>query len=208
LAGCSGAKKQDQSAQTPDSTAGSGTAEIQPQFAHTPAGNPIVILKTTRGDIEIEIFERESPNHGGNFIKLVKNGYYDGLVFHRVVPDVVIESGDPKGTGEGSPGYSLEPEKTSFLNKAGYIGMVGAADGKSNGSQFYILVQDNPLIDGRTSCFARVLNGMETVLAISKSPAQKERPIETVKILEAYLKPLPQSSGTDADDTSMSASTK
>jgi cyclophilin family peptidyl-prolyl cis-trans isomerase len=189
LISCSGKKKQEQAAQSTDSTLTS-TAEAQPEYAKTAAGNPIVVLKTTKGDIELEIFENDAPNHGGNFIKLAKSGFYDGLIFHRIIPDVLIESGDPTGTGAGSAGYSLEPERTTYTNKAGYVGMVSSSEGKSNGSQFYILAMDNPQMDARTFCFGRVIAGMENVIAISKAPAQKEKPIEAIKIIEAYLKPL------------------
>jgi peptidyl-prolyl cis-trans isomerase B (cyclophilin B) len=201
IASCGSKKKQEQTS-VPADTISSSLSDIEPEYAKSAAGNPIVVLKTSKGDIEIEVFEKVSPNHGGNFIKLVKNGFYDGLFFHKVIPDLLIESGDPSGTGAGGPGYSLEAEQTPYQNRAGYVGMLSAAEGKSNGSQFYILIADNPEMDGANYCFGKVATGIEIALAISKVPVQKEKPIEPMKIIEAYLKPASTSFGIAADDSS------
>jgi peptidyl-prolyl cis-trans isomerase B (cyclophilin B) len=205
---CARQKKQDKAAQAPDTAQSLSNNESLPEYAKTAAGNPIVVLKTTKGNIDIEVFERDAPNHGGNFIKLVKSGFYDGLTFHRIIPDVLVETGDPSGTGAGGPGYSLEPERTPYTNKAGYVGMIPTPGGKSNGSQLYILVADNPKLDDRTYCFGRVISGMENVLAISKAPAQKEKPIETIKIMEALLKPLISSQDSMQNDTTTKNTTR
>lgn len=189
LFACGGKKKQEQTAEAADSASAS-ISEKQPEYAETPAGNPIVVLNTSKGEIEIEVFERAAPNQGGNFIKLVKNGFYDGLIFHKVVADLLIESGDPSGTGQGGPGYSLTRENAPFQNRAGYVGMMSAADGKTNGSRFYILIADSPELDDSTSCFGKVIAGLDLAQEISRVPVQKEQPIGPIKILNAYLKPI------------------
>jgi peptidyl-prolyl cis-trans isomerase B (cyclophilin B) len=188
LLSCGGKKKQESAAVTADTSAALVT-DSEPVYAKTPAGNSIVVLKTSKGDIEIEIYEKIAPNHGGNFIKLAKNGFYDGLIFHKVVADLFIESGDPSGTGEGGPGYSLTSDQSPLQNRTGYVGMLPAPEEKSNGSQFYILVADNPEMDDSTSCFGKVIAGLDVAKTISEVPVQKEKPIEPIKILEAYLKP-------------------
>jgi peptidyl-prolyl cis-trans isomerase B (cyclophilin B) len=188
LLSCGGKKKQEQTAEPADTSTALLT-DAEPEYAKTPAGNSIVVLNTSKGDIEIEVYENIAPNHGGNFIKLVKNGFYDGLTFHKVIADLLIESGDPSGTGAGGPGYSLTSEETPFQNRTGYVGMLPAPEGKSNGSQFYILVADNPEMDESLACFGKVISGLEIASAISKVPVQKETPIEPIKILKAYLKP-------------------
>lgn len=186
---CGGKKNQEQTGATSDSSS-VPLSEKEPEYAQTPEGNPLVVLNTSKGIIEIEIFERAAPNQGGNFIKLVKNGFYDGLIFHKVIADLLIESGDPSGTGQGGPGYTLTRENAPFKNRTGYIGMMSAADGKTNGSRFYILVADNPELDDSTSCFGKVIAGLDVAREISRLPVQKEHPIEPVKILSAYLKPV------------------
>ena len=208
FASCGKQKKQEQIEQKIDTTYQQADTEKEPQYALTAAGNPIVMLSTTKGNIELEVFEKESPNHAGNFIKLVKSGYYDGLNFHHVIPDIVIESGDPSGSGALGPGYDLEPEKTPYSNQAGFVGMMPLENGKSNGSQFYILVKDNPDMDEKTSCFARVIGGMEIVDEISKVPAKKEKPIETVKILEASLKQVQPPGDSTSMESTITSTTK
>ncbi len=189
LFACGEKKKQEQTRETADSSS-VPLSEKEPEYAKTPEGNPVVVINTSRGAIEIEIFERAAPNQGGNFIKLVKNGFYDGLIFHKVIADLLIESGDPSGTGQGGPGYTLTRENAPFQNRMGYVGMMPAADGKTNGSRFYILIADNPELDDSTSCFGKVIAGLDVAKEISRLPVQKEHPIEPVKILNAYLKPV------------------
>ncbi len=159
-------------------------------YQRTPAGNPIVFLKTTRGDIEIEVFEKDCPNHAGNFIKLVRNGFYDNLPFHRILPETMIVTGDPRGDGSGNPGYFLDRENTPYPNKAGYVGMLPADNGRVNGSQFFILARDHPGLDSSVSCFAKVITGFENVIAIAAMPAENGKPKSKIKLMEAFLKPI------------------
>ncbi|PCJ16151.1 MAG: hypothetical protein COB02_17030 [Candidatus Cloacimonadota bacterium] len=125
--------------------------------------NPIVELTTTKGDIRFELLEDQTPNTVANFIRLVERSFYDSLTFHRKDDDFVIMAGDPEGTGEGGPGYYIKSEIFPDLkNKKGYVGM---ADSGLNtaGSQFYILLQDAPHLNGRYTIFAKVISGMDVV---------------------------------------------
>lgn len=161
--------------------------EMKVEYARTEAGNPIVSMKTSMGDIEIGVFEKECPIHAGNFLKLVENEFFDDVSFHRIAPGFVIQGGDPTGTGGGGPGYRLEPEKSPYKNKRSYIAMAQSPQG-INGSQFYILLGDAPHLDPKFPCFARVIKGMDVVDAISRVKTQNEKPVEPVKIIEARPK--------------------
>jgi cyclophilin family peptidyl-prolyl cis-trans isomerase len=186
LMSCGAKKKQEQAQKSADSL--SSITEEEPKYDRTPQGNPIAVLNTTKGEIEIEIYDKAAPNHGGNFIKLIENGFYDGLLFHKVKADLIIVAGDPSGTGLGGPGYGLAPETGALPNKKGYIGMMPGANGKTNGSQYYILLDDYPDFDKSTSCFGMVIAGFELARDISRVPAQDEKPIEPIKILNARMK--------------------
>jgi cyclophilin family peptidyl-prolyl cis-trans isomerase len=163
--------------------------EKKVEYARTEAGNPIVQVKTTMGDFEIEVFADSCPVHGNNFLQLVEDEYYDDNIFHRVIPNFMIQTGDPTGTGGGNPGYSLEPEPVKYKNKRSYIAMAQSAK-EINGSQFYILVADSPHLDDKFPCFARVISGMDVVDAISKVKTKNERPVVPVKIITARPKPV------------------
>ena len=171
--------------------------EEKVEYARTEAGNPIVVLKTSMGDIEVEVFEKDCPIHAANFLKLVEADYYDDNIFHRVIPNFMIQTGDPTGTGGGNPGYRLENEPLVHKNIRGNIAMAQSGQG-INGSQFYIVIKDQPHLDGPTPplnqpfpCFARVLSGMDVVDKISKvKTGEGDRPVEEIKIIEAMPKPV------------------
>ena len=162
--------------------------EEKVEYALTEAGNPIVMMKTSMGDIEIEVFADSCPIHAKNFLKLVESEIYDDNIFHRVIANFMIQTGDPTGTGGGGPGYILKPEPVKYNNKRSYLAMAQSPQGV-NGSQFYILVNDSPHLDNKFPCFAKVIKGMDVVDAISKVTTKKNRPVETVKIIEAHPKP-------------------
>ncbi|MCP4582867.1 MAG: peptidylprolyl isomerase [candidate division Zixibacteria bacterium] len=144
-------------------------------------------MTTTLGDMEIEVFENDCPIHAKNFLNLVEEEMYDDNIFHRVIANFMIQTGDPTGTGGGSAGNRLEAEPVKYTNKRSYIAMAQSGQGV-NGSQFYILVKDSPHLDNQFPCFAKVIKGMEVADAISKVKTQKDRPVETVKIIEAKPK--------------------
>ncbi|MDF1494503.1 peptidylprolyl isomerase [Caproiciproducens sp. CPB-2] len=129
--------------------------------------NPIVTIQTGRGTIKIELYPEIAPNTVKNFISLVKKGFYDGTIFHRVIPEFMIQGGDPEGTGMGGPGYSIKGEFRSnrFQNDLkhvkGVISMARSMSPNSAGSQFFIMVADAPHLDGEYAAFGKVTEGME-----------------------------------------------
>ena len=149
-----------------------------------------VLLRTTMGDVKVELFDDTMPITAGNFRKLVEKRFYDGTIFHRVIPNFMIQSGDPEGTGLGGPGYAIKDElPANNRNARGTISMANAGP-NTGGSQFFINVVDNHRLDPKHPVFGRVVGGMEVVDAISRTPTDaKDRPRTTVTIRTASLLP-------------------
>ena len=127
-------------------------------------------LHTNHGPIALELFPDDAPKTVGNFVKLARDGFYDGLVFHRVIPDFMIQGGDPTGTGSGGPGYSFEDEFNEHKVARGALAMANAGP-NTNGSQFFIVTADAcAWLDGKHTVFGRVSGGMDVVDAISALP--------------------------------------
>ncbi|TLZ42936.1 MAG: peptidylprolyl isomerase [Methanobacteriota archaeon] len=147
-----------------------------------------VVLQTTMGDVKLDLFDDAMPITTGNFAKLVKQGFYDGTIFHRVIPGFMIQGGDPKGTGMGGPGYTIKDElPPSNRNSRGTISMANAGP-NTGGSQFFINVVDNLRLDRKHPVFGKVVGGMEVVDAISRTPTDAEdRPRKPVAIRKAVL---------------------
>jgi len=147
-----------------------------------------VLLETTMGRIVIELFEEEKPVTAGNFRKLVQDGFYDGTIFHRVIPGFVIQGGDPTGTGMGGPGYTLKDEfGLKNRNERGTISMANAGP-DTGGSQFFINLADNSFLDDRHPVFGRVIEGMEVVDAISRMKRNRnDRPLQDIVIIKASI---------------------
>lgn len=124
-------------------------------------------LRTKRGDILLELFAQDAPTTVNNFIFLARDGFYNGLTFHRVVPGFMIQGGCPKGDGRGGPGYRFQDELqgNSHSHQAGTLSMANAAP-DTNGSQFFITHTAQPRLDGRHTVFGRVIEGMDVVLAV------------------------------------------
>jgi peptidylprolyl isomerase len=146
------------------------------------------VLETTMGDIVIDLSEREMPVTAGNFRKLVEKGFYDGVIFHRVIPDFMIQGGDPTGTGMGGPGYVIKDEfSRNNSNSRGTISMANAGP-NTGGSQFFINIVDNNYLDTKHPVFGKVVSGMEVVDAISKVKRNRnDRPLEDVVIKKARI---------------------
>ena len=132
--------------------------------------NPTFTLIMENGDIvKGELYPETAPESVGNFISLSNSGFYDGLVFHRVIPGFMIQGGDPSGNGTGGPGYQIIGEfqangrKNDLLHKRGTISMARSMKPNSAGSQFFIMVDDAPHLDGQYAAFGRVTDGMEAV---------------------------------------------
>ena len=138
--------------------------------------NPIVTIEMENGDvIKAELYPEVAPNTVNNFISLINKGFYDGVIFHRVIPGFMIQGGDPQGTGTGGPGYSIRGEFTSnrFLNQLkhtrGVLSMARTMDPNSAGSQFFIMHEDAPHLDGEYAAFGKVIEGMEAVDRIAST---------------------------------------
>jgi peptidyl-prolyl cis-trans isomerase B (cyclophilin B) len=140
-------------------------------------------LHTNHGAIELELFEGEAPKTVENFRKLASDGFYDGVIFHRVIPDFMIQGGDPDGTGSGGPGYMFEDEFNDHPVVRGALAMANSGP-NTNGSQFFIVTADAcPWLDGKHTVFGQVTNGMDVVDTISQvSTNSADRPDEDVVI--------------------------
>jgi cyclophilin family peptidyl-prolyl cis-trans isomerase len=140
-------------------------------------------MHTNHGPIELELYESEAPKTVDNFLKLSRDGYYDGLVFHRVIPDFMIQGGCPEGTGTGGPGYEFEDEINEHKIERGALAMANRGP-DTNGSQFFIVTTEAaPWLDGKHTVFGRVASGMEAVDAIEGlETGSGDRPVEDAKI--------------------------
>ncbi|MFJ7737953.1 peptidylprolyl isomerase [Lysinibacillus sp. NPDC097287] len=148
--------------------------------------NPIVTITMNNDEkIVIELEPSTAPNTVANFISLVEEGYYDGLIFHRVIPGFMIQGGDPSGNGSGGPGYSIEGEfsnngfENNLKHERGVISMARTNDPNSAGSQFFIMVEQSSNLDGDYAAFGKVIEGMETVDAIVSAERDgADKPLE------------------------------
>jgi len=130
------------------------------------AKEQIAVIETAKGTIKFKLFQKDAPNTVDNFIKLAQKGFYNGLVFHRVVPGFVIQGGDPSGDGTGGPGYTIKAEFNSRPHLEGTVAMARSADPDSAGSQFYICLGAQPFLDGKYTVFGQVTEGMDVVQKI------------------------------------------
>jgi cyclophilin family peptidyl-prolyl cis-trans isomerase len=147
-------------------------------------------MNTSEGAIAFELFDSDAPKTVENFRKLASEGYYDGLTFHRVIPDFMIQGGCPQGTGTGGPGYTFEDEINPHKIVRGALAMANAGP-NTNGSQFFIVTADAcPWLDGKHTVFGRVSAGMEAVDAIEALPTDsRDRPVEPPVIESIELDP-------------------
>ncbi len=154
----------------------------------------VVIEVKGMGKIKVELDREHAPITVENFEKLVKEGFYDGTVFHRVIYGFMIQGGDPTGTGMGGPGYTIKGEFAAngidnpILHKRGVISMARSMDPDSAGSQFFIMHQDAPHLDGHYAAFGHVVEGMEVVDEIANSLTNySDRPMEDVVMEKVYI---------------------
>jgi len=140
-------------------------------------------MHTTAGRIEIELFDESAPKTVENFRKLASDGFYDGIIFHRIIRDFMIQGGCPQGTGTGGPGYTFEDEFNDNKIIRGALAMANSGP-NTNGSQFFIVTTDAaPWLDGKHTVFGQVASGMETVDAIEATPTcRNDRPKDPPKI--------------------------
>ena len=156
--------------------------------------NPIVKIEMENGGvITAELYPEKAPNTVANFVSLVSSGFYNGLIFHRVIPGFMIQGGDPQGTGMGGPGYSIKGEfarngfkENNLRHSRGVLSMARSMMPNSAGSQFFIMHADAPHLDGQYAAFGMVTDGMDTVDAIAKThTSSQDRPVEEQKIQSA-----------------------
>lgn len=147
--------------------------------------NPVVTIETAEGVIKVELYPEVAPNTVRNFLSLVKKGFYDGTIFHRVIPGFMIQGGDPEGTGMGGPDYHIRGEftKNGFQNDLkhtkGVISMARSSHPDSAGSQFFLMAGEAPYLDGSYAAFGKIIEGLEEVDRIVASPRDaKDRPRE------------------------------
>ena len=146
-------------------------------------------IETTMGDICADLYETEAPKTVENFVKLAKEGFYDGIIFHRVIPDFMLQTGDPTGTGRGGPGYTFKDEFSPSLkhDKAGVLSMANSGP-NTNGSQFFITQVPTPWLDRKHSVFGQVTEGIEVVNKIAGAPRDhNDKPIKEVKMVRVTV---------------------
>jgi cyclophilin family peptidyl-prolyl cis-trans isomerase len=145
-------------------------------------------LQTNKGTIELELFDDDAPKTVENFRSLAEKGFYNGVIFHRVIPDFMVQGGDPTGTGSGGPGYTFEDEFNEHPVARGALAMANAGP-NTNGSQFFIVTADAcPWLDGKHTVFGQVTNGMDVVDTISQLDRDSgDRPREEVSIERVEL---------------------
>jgi len=141
------------------------------------------IIRTNHGAIHLELFPDDAPKTVDNFVKLANDGFYDRVIFHRVIPDFMIQGGDPTGTGSGGPGYTFEDEFNEHKVERGALAMANAGPG-TNGSQFFIVTTEAaPWLDGKHTVFGKVTEGMDVVDTISELPRDaRDKPHDDVVI--------------------------
>lgn len=157
--------------------------------------NPVVTIEMENGDImKAELYPEIAPNTVNNFISLIKKGYYDGVIFHRVIPGFMIQGGDPEGTGMGGPGYSIRGEfsnngfKNDLKHTPGVLSMARTMIPDSAGSQFFIMHENSPHLDGEYAAFGKLIEGLEIVDRIAKVKTDySDRPMEEQKMAKVTV---------------------
>ena len=150
----------------------------------------IAVIETKFGKIEVQFFKDKAPGHVKNFKDLARKGFYDGTIFHRVIPGFMIQGGDPNtksddrsNHGMGGPGYSIKAEFNDTPHKRGILSMARAQDPNSAGSQFYIVVKDSAFLDGKYTAFGKVLSGMTVADQIVNAPRdRRDNPNERIEM--------------------------
>lgn len=166
--------------------------------------HPIITIETNEGVIKAELYPEIAPNTVNNFVSLAGKGFYNGIIFHRVIPGFMIQGGDPQGTGMGGPGYSIKGEfsgngfPNNLKHTRGVLSMARAMNPNSAGSQFFIMVEDAPHLDGQYAAFGKVISGMEEadrIVNVSRDYSDRPYEEQTIKSItvetfgESYPEP-------------------
>lgn len=156
--------------------------------------NPIVTIETNHGKIEVELYPEIAPNTVNNFVSLVQKGFYDGTIFHRVIPGFMIQGGDPDGTGMGGPGYAIRGEfshngfENNLRHTRGVLSMARSMFPDSAGSQFFLMVEDAPHLDGEYAAFGKVISGIaECDRIVSVARDRRDRPLEDEQMVKVTV---------------------
>jgi peptidyl-prolyl cis-trans isomerase B (cyclophilin B) len=151
------------------------------------------IIQTNHGPIHVELYSDDAPKTVDNFVKLANDGFYDSVTFHRVIPDFMIQGGDPTGTGSGGPGYTFEDEFNHHKVERGALAMANAGP-NTNGSQFFVVTTEAaPWLDGKHTVFGRVTDGMDVVDKIAEQPRDgRDKPHEDVVIESVSVSDAPE----------------
>lgn len=169
------------------------TYSSPPAMVIDTAKNYTATIKTAKGEFTVELLAGEAPATVNNFVFLAREGFYEGVTFHRVLADFVVQGGDPTGTGSGGPGYDLPVERTTESFTTGVLGMAkpDEAGAENNGSQFFIVLEDQPTFDDKFTAFGKVTEGLDIVRSLTeRDPSQQEGldpgdAIESITINEA-----------------------
>lgn len=158
------------------------------------AQNPVVTFDTNAGIIKAELYPEIAPNTVNNFISLVQKGFYDGVIFHRVIQGFMIQGGDPNGEGTGGPGYHIKGEfsqngfENTLIHSAGVLSMARAQMPNSAGSQFFIMHENAPHLDGSYAAFGMVTEGMDVVNAIAETKTDySDRPLQDIQMTKVTV---------------------
>ncbi|MBI2884577.1 MAG: peptidylprolyl isomerase [Candidatus Omnitrophica bacterium] len=155
--------------------------------------HPRAVIETSKGRVVVELYPEEAPKTVENFITLANKGFYNGVVFHRVIPGFMVQTGDPTGTGRGGPGYTFADEISPRLrhDAPGVLSMANAGP-NTNGSQFFITLAATPWLDGRHTVFGRVVEGQGVVEAIGAAPRDaNDRPLVEIKLTSVTIQAQP-----------------
>lgn len=171
------------------------TPQTSPPSDERQGNNPMVTIQMESGaEIKIELYPDVAPNTVANFVHLARQGFYDGTIFHRVIPGFMIQGGDPDGTGRGGPGYSIRGEfslngfPNNLKHTRGVVSMARTPDFNSAGSQFFIMVADVPDLDGQYAAFGKVVSGMEEVdRIVSVRRNLADRPIQDQRMVKVTV---------------------
>ena len=157
--------------------------------------NPVVTITMVDGDqMKAELYPEIAPNTVNNFISLIKKGFYNGVIFHRVIPGFMIQGGDPQGVGMGGPGYCIKGEfsdngfQNDLKHTKGILSMARSMDPNSAGSQFFIMVADSPHLDGQYAAFGKIIEGIEVAdKIVAAKRDHNDKPFEAQRMLEVTV---------------------
>ena len=160
-----------------------------PQMSIDPKQRYMATLKTDKGEVKLELLPKDAPKTVNNFVFLARDGFFDGVGFHRVIPGFMAQGGDPTGTGSGGPGYRFEDERNNLKHETGSVSMANAGP-NTNGSQFFICYEPQPHLNGRHTVFGRVVDGMSVVNSFpARDPARGGPAAATITSVEIEEEP-------------------